>query len=474
MTITAYRPPEGVLDETDAGPQVARDRYPRILREVAAGDLAERRDRVQEAMAHAGACFRTEDGRDPFRVDPVPRLLAAEEWWHLERGLAQRASALDAFITDVYSERRIVAEGVVPEAVISTSRLYDERLRGLAVPGDAYLFVYGPDLVREPSGEFLLLEDNVRTPSGIAYLLAIREVLTGELGALLEQAAALDDELGPLARALRLAAPDGVDDPAVAVLTDGRGSPAFYEHCEIARRLGAPIVTLDEIEARDGELLHRGGDAAGRRIDVLYRRTDDAAFSDPEGGLTAVGSALREPVEAGRLGVANAFGAGIGDDKLTHAYVDRMIRFYLGEEPLLRSVRTFDLVDESERAEALERLEDLVVKERHRAGGIGVFVEPGEDAPDLDALRARIRNEPDTVIVQERVEISTHPTVADDGRLEPRRCDLRPFLFRAEDGWDAFPGGLTRFAGGPDLLVVNSTQGGGGKDTWVVTAEAPR
>jgi uncharacterized circularly permuted ATP-grasp superfamily protein len=464
-----YAPPEGAVDEAGIAPPAVQRRYEELLEAIAARGLTEVRESLQERMGREGACFKNAHGRKPFRVDPVPRLMAAGDWDALERGLAQRASALDAFIRDAYSQQRIVTEGVMPERVIAGSDLFDERLRGIRVPRGAYVFVYGPDIVRDDEGRLLVLEDNLRTPSGISYLLAIRDALTEELGRELEGVRPLDGELGALAAALRIAAPDGADDPSVAVLTDGSDSPAFYEHCEAARRLGAPLVTLDDLEV-ERDVVFRRTEGGGRdRVDVIYRRTDEAGFSAPDGGLTAVAEKLGGAVEAGTVGVANAFGAGIGDDKLTHAYSEHIIRFYLGEEPLLRSVRTLDLEDGDQRAEALERAGDLVFKVRQRAGGRGVVVDPTDDehGPGLERIREAVAEAPENYVAQERVGLSTVPTVGADA-FEPRRADLRPFMLRAEAGWEGIPGGLTRFAPTADSLVVNSTQGGGGKDTWVL------
>jgi uncharacterized circularly permuted ATP-grasp superfamily protein len=465
-----YQPPAGAIDESAVAPPRVKRRYETLLEAITARGGAAMRDRVQAAMGREGVCFRNEHGRKPFRVDPVPRLIAAEDWRRLERALGQRASALDAFIRDAYADQRIVAEGVIPERVLFGSDLFDGSLRGIEVPAGAYVFVYGPDLVRDEKGELFVLEDNLRTPSGISYLLAIRDALGAELSEELEGVRPLDGELRALAEALRIAAPDGAAEPQVAVLTDGPKSPAFYEHCEAARRLAVPLVTLDDLEVAGEELIGLDDGGGRYRIDVIYRRTDEAGFTKPGGGLTDVGEKLRVPIEAGTLGVANAFGAGVGDDKLTHAYVEDMIRHYLGEEPLLRSIRTLDLGDERQRAEALDRADELVFKVRHRAGGRGVVVEPEdeESGPGLDRVRAAVAERPEDYIAQERVSLATHPTVGDKG-FEPRRVDLRPFLLRTGDGWQGIPGGLTRFAPTSDSLVVNSTQGGGGKDSWVLT-----
>jgi uncharacterized circularly permuted ATP-grasp superfamily protein len=459
-----YQPPGDAVDETEIAPPPVRGRYEELLEAITLRGLTAVRDRLQERMGREGVCFRNVHGRKPFHVDPVPRLIASAEWSELERGLAQRADALEAFIRDVYSEQRIIAERVV-----TGSDLFDDRLRGIDVPRAAYVFVYGPDVVRNEDGKLRVLEDNLRTPSGISYLLALRDALGEELGEELAGTVPLDGRLDALAAALLIAAPEGVGEPSVAVLTDGSESPAFYEHCEAARRLDVPLVTLDDLKLTGDVVFRRDEDGRRRRIDVIYRRTDEAGFSAPDGGFTPVGRLLGPAVKAGNLGVANAFGAGIGDDKLTHAYAETLIRFYLGEEPLLRSVRTLDLGDEAQRAEALERMEELVFKVRSRAGGLGVVVEPGDEeaGPGLEQIRDAVAERPEDYVAQERVSLSTLPTVG-DGEFEPRRVDLRPFLLRTKEGWDGIPGGLTRFAPTADSLVVNSTQGGGGKDTWVL------
>jgi uncharacterized circularly permuted ATP-grasp superfamily protein len=253
------------------------------------------------------------------------------------------------------------------------------------------------------------------------------------------------------------------------VITDGTESPAFYEHCELARRLGVRLVDLSDLEVEGERLVARDDDGRKRRIDVLYRRTDEAAFTGEDGELTPIARTLQTPIEAGTLAVANAFGAGVGDDKLVHAYADTLIRFYLDEEPILRSVRTLDLGRPEHREEALERLAELVVKARHRAGGVGVVIEPEDHPEGEEYVREAVAHRGEELIAQERVPLSTLPTIARrHDRIEPRRVDLRPFIIRAHDGWTAIPGGLTRFAARPDSLVVNSTQGGGGKDTWLL------
>ena len=463
QTQPEYNPPEDALDETALSADM-RDRYSLLLDHIERRGPDQFRERMQARTNEQGVCFQGANGRKPFLVDPVPRLIDVEEWAWLEAALAQRAEALEAFIQDAYGEQRMVAMGALPERAISSSQLFDPRLRG--VPVDRYLYVYGPDVVRDSDGTLLVLEDNVRTPSGFAYLLAIRAAITEVFPGPLDDVRELDDSLAVLRSALHRASPSDEEDPCAVLLTDGPKSPAFYEHCELARRLGIDAATLDDVEIAGDELVRRGDDGSRRRVDVVYRRTDEARFSERDGRLTCLGEKLGPAVGSGKLGLLNAFGTGVADDKLTHAYGEELVRLYLGQEPLIRSVRTLDPGDDEQREEMLERVDELVVKERNRAGGEGVIIEPAEEI-GVEDMRRAIEDRDGALIAQERVSISTHPTVCGE-EFEPRRVDLRPFLVRTENGWEALPGGLTRFASSTDTLVVNTTQGGGGKDTWVI------
>jgi carboxylate-amine ligase len=325
--------------------------------------------------------------------------------------------------------------------------------------------VAGLDLVRDRDGELRVLEDNLRMPSGACYALGVREVVAAELeGAVRPRE--FSNYLESLGEAIRGAAPEGRDEPFAVVLSDGPENGAWYEHERIGRALGLPIVTPDQLEQSRGRLFARIA-RERHQVDVLYRRLDADQLTEEDGSLTKLGELLVPALRSGRLRCANAFGTGLADDKLAHAYVERMVDFYLGEEPLLRSVPSYDLSDEEARAEALERLDELVIKPRGGFGGHGVTIMPRASEPERKRAVAVVRRRPEHFIAQEPVAISTHPTIRGDS-LRPRRIDLRPFVISGGGGEVAMAGGLTRFAQGAGQMVVNSSQGGGCKDTWVV------
>jgi uncharacterized circularly permuted ATP-grasp superfamily protein len=453
----------GYWDEALTESGEPRPHYEAVLDALAADDLAARRGALLDDVASRGAVFGGDGGITPFLVDPVPRLLTAQEWALLERGIVQRVRALNAFIADVYGPRAIIAEGIVPERVVDGADHYEPALAGVEPRHGAWATVAGLDLVRGADGRFAVLEDNLRTPSGLAYALVAREAvapgLPGDPREIAGPAVAL------LGDALRAAAPESVTDPLVVLLTDGEGNSAHWEHVTLGRRLGVPLVTLHDLEHRAGAL-HARLPEGSRRVDVVYRRTDEDRVTDERGALTAVADALLEPWRAGHIGVANAFGTGVADDKLAHAYVEAAIRFYLDEEPVLPSVATYDLSDADARAAALERLGELVVKPRSGYGGEGVVIGPLVGAEEVRRTREAVLAAPARFIAQETVALSRHPTVVGQG-LEPRHVDLRPFAFSGS-GNAVLPGGLTRVAFGAGEMVVNSSRNGGGKDTWVM------
>lgn len=420
---------------------------------------------LAEGLSERDVTFRLEGEDDPFRLDPVPRLIQLEEWAPLAAGLAQRVRALDRFVADVYGEREIVAAGVVPARAVDSCD-HHEPLAARLPETPVCVGVAGLDIVRDTDGRFLVLEDNVRTPSGFAYVFAAREALDRHLpGWLADGRVPFGPAIDMLARSLRAAAPEGVGDPSIVLLSDGRSSTAWYEHERLAQMLEIPLVGLGDLSLRGGRLAARTGN---RRVpvDVVYRRTDEDRLTDESGELTEVGAALFEPLSRGTLACVNAFGAGVADDKLIHAYVEDMVRFYLGEEPLLGSVRTYDPGIREHRDEIVERIEELVVKPRAGLGGHGVVVGPHAESGDLRDTARAVAERPEDYVAQEMVMLSTHPTVVDD-RLEPRHVDLRPYAFGGEDG-EVAPGGITRVALDRGALVVNSSQRGGAKDTWVM------
>jgi uncharacterized circularly permuted ATP-grasp superfamily protein len=448
------------FDEAHEAGGAVRGHYARLLDALDGADLLALRERAQEHVDGQGACF----GPDQFRIDPVPRLFTAPAWDRLAAGLEQRVRALNAYVADAYGERRIVAAGVVPEHVIEEAEGYEPELRGRLPAAAAPIAIAGLDIVCDEDGTLRVLEDNCRTPSGFCYAAATRRAV---LSALAPNGSGPRELYGPLRElirgALRAAAPAGTGDPHVVVLSAGPGTATAWEHEQIAELAGAQLVTTDDLHLHDGRLF-----AAERPVDVVYRRTDADTLRDDDGELTRVAQLLVEPWLDGRLGLVNAFGAGVADDKLAHAYVGDMIGFYLGEEPLLAAVPTLDLGRPETVAEVLDDLRAYVIKPRGGSGGRGVVVCAHARDSTLEEVRQALGREPGNYVAQRTVALSCHPTVSDEGRLEARHVDLRPFIFSGTGWTRAMPGGLTRVALEPGTLVVNSSQHGGGKDTWVL------
>jgi uncharacterized circularly permuted ATP-grasp superfamily protein len=462
-----YTPEPGAFDEAIEPDGTPRPAYAGLLEALAETDLNALAEDVHADICRHGIEFGGKGGPEPFRLDLVPRVITAGEWDVVERGLAQRVRALDRFVADAYGKQEIVEAGVLPGRVLESCDHFEPRLVGLPAP-PVRVAIAGLDLVRDPDGRFYVLEDNVRTPSGTAYALAARETLDRHLPAgLAEGRLPLDDLLDTLAETLRAAAPHGVDDPTVVVLSDGPKNSAWYEHERIAEALSIPLVTPSDLSVSGDRLIAR---VNGRRVpvDVVYRRTDEDRLEDERGKLTYVGAALFSPIRAGSVTCVNAFGTGVADDKLMHAYVEKMVRFYLAEEPLLGSVRTYDVGVPDVLGSVLDRIEQLVIKPRAGYGGVGVVVAPHAETEDVRKIAAELSQDPEAYVAQETIMLSRHPTAA-GGRLEPRHVDLRPFVLLTGDTARVIPGGLTRVALSRDALVVNSSQQGGGKDTWVLS-----
>ncbi len=462
MSVPAYSPEPDCRDEAYEADGEPRPLYRELLEELGRRDLAGLQERVDAKVADRGLTFGEER---PIPVDPVPRLIAAEEWERLEAGLLQRARALNSFLADAYGSQRIFDTGVVPRRLLETSEGYAPAMEGLLDSEVPPAMVAGLDLVRGADGKLRVLEDNLRMPSGACYSLAIREIVEPELGDAVRPQP-LGGYLEKLAEAIRAAAPGDREEPYAVVLSDGPENGAWYEHERVGRELGLPIVTPDQLESSRGRLFAR---IFRRRhqVDVVYRRLDTDQISEADGRPTALGELLLPALRSGRLRCVNAFGTGLADDKLAHAYAERMIEFYLGEDPLLRSVPSYDLSDEEDRREAMERLDELVIKPRGGFGGHGVTIMPRASEPERGRAIAVVRRRPERFIAQEPVAISSHPTIRGGG-LRPRRIDLRPFVISSAQGGTVMTGGLTRFARGAGEMVVNSSQGGGCKDTWVV------
>ena len=428
-----------------------RPHYAELL--GALGDPGELAAEACRRLAARGVSFGPDPG-DTAAFDPVPRLLTEAEWSDLEAGIGQRLRALEAFASDVYGEGRVFDAGVLSREEVESSPHYEPAMRGTAPT--RWIVIAGLDVVRAEDGRFCVIEDQLRMPSGLAYAVAWRETLR-DLLPVEPPLRDVSSVFGELALALQAAAPPGVDEPRVAILSEGPSAAAFWEHERLSRELCAALVTLDDLEHRDGRLV-AWVDGRPRAIDVVYLRTGEDRFTGEDGSPTAIGEALLGPSAAGRVAVANAPGSGVADDKLVHGRVDELIRLYLGEEPRLSSVPSRVVGPD-------DQLDGLVVKPRGEMGGEGVTIWHDADERARRRVLARIAAEPGGWIGQEVVQLSVHPTVV-DGRLEPRHVDLRPYALPSATGVRVLPACTSRVALERGSLVVNSAQGGGAKDTW--------
>jgi uncharacterized circularly permuted ATP-grasp superfamily protein len=404
-----------------------------------------------------------------FPFDLVPRIITAAEWRTLERGLTQRLTAVNLFLKDVYHEGKILAEGVVPRELVQSCRHYRREMRGVKVHRDIYVSVAGTDLVRLDDGRFVVLEDNLRVPSGVSYMLANREVTKRVLPGLADKY-----HVSPIAHygqallaTLRALAPPASADPTFVVLTPGVGNSAYFEHAFLAREMGIPLVEGRDLLVHDNVVYMRTTSGL-KRVDVIYRRVDDD-FLDPlafraDSHLGVAG--LLNAYRAGNVSLANAIGTGLADDKALYAYIPAIIKFYLSEEPILPNVETYLLGNPSDRRYVIERLDSLVVKAVGESGGYGMLIGPHSTLAEREAFRSKILAEPRNFIAQPTLSFSRAPCFI-DSRIEPRHVDLRPYVLFG-DRVSIVPGGLTRVALRKGSLVVNSSQGGGSKDTWVL------
>lgn len=440
------------------------------LTQMGPEDVASRAARLARAFMDQGVTFDLDGEERPFPLDVVPRVFTEGEWSKVAHGVAQRVRALELFLADVYGAARIISDGLIPHDVVTSSPGFVRAAYGYAPPNGVRIHVAGIDVVRDEDGEFRVLEDNLRSPSGVSYVLANRVAMARVLPELFwgQPIQMVTDYPARLISALRRAAPASAQDPTVVVLTPGVHNSAFYEHALLARLMGVHLV-----EGRD--LVCHGTDVFLRTtegempVHVIYRRIDDD-FLDPLQfrpqslvGCPGVLNAAR----AGRVTIANAVGNGVADDKLVYAYVPTMIRYYLGEDPILENVETMHLVNPTIRETALARRDQLVFKRVDGSGGKGLIIGPTATGAELDELVVQVESDPRHWIAQRVVALSTSPTWVDH-EMARRHVDLRPFAVNdGEDVW-VLPGGLTRVALQEGGLVVNSSQGGGSKDTWVV------
>jgi uncharacterized circularly permuted ATP-grasp superfamily protein len=445
------------------------------LSELEPDDLLRRERLRDDAFRREGITF-TVYGEDEglertFPMDLLPRVIPAGEWEHVELGLCQRVTALNRFLDDLYvGEQAVLKDGIVPQWLVKSSDGFRREAVGVAVPSGARCLVAGIDIVRDAEGVYRVLEDNLRSPSGISYVLENRASMRRVLpAAFTDHAVRSVDHYGPaLLDALRLVAPPASgDEPTVVVLTPGVFNAAYFEHVFLAREMGVELVEGRDLVV-DEHVVAMRTTRGLQRVDVVYRRIDDD-FLDPvvfrsDSSLGVPG--LMAAARAGNVTIANAVGNGVADDKAVYAYVPELIRYYLGEDPILPNVPTYLLWDVEQRQEVLGRLDQLVVKPVGESGGYGMCIGPAASDAELADIARRVEADPRGYIAQEVVALSRHPTLVGD-HVEGRHVDLRPFVLTADHS-EVIPGGLTRVALRAGSLVVNSSQGGGSKDTWVL------
>ena len=441
-------------------------------------EYEERQARADLALLSAGITFNVyseEEGTErifPFSL--FPRIVGADEWEVVEAGLKQRLQALNLFLLDIYGEQRVLKERVVPEDVVFSSPGYRPEMLGFEPPSGVYAHVAGCDLVRDQHGDFVVLEDNLRTPSGVSYVLENRAVMLRVVPDLFPRSGvrSVNDYPNQLLATLLSTSPSGIDHPATAVLlTPGIYNSAYFEHSFLSNQMGIPLVEGSDLVVGDDDFVYLRSTTGLERIDVIYRRIDDD-FLDPEvyrpDSLLGVPGLMRSYLR-GHVSLANAPGAGVADDKVVYRWVPDIIRFFLDEEPILDNVQTYSALVPSELDYIRQHARELVIKPANESGGYGVLIGPQASDEELESTLAQVRAEPRNWIAQPLLHFSSIPTLQQD-RLQPRRADLRPFILSGQDTW-VIPGGLTRVALRYGSFVVNSSQGGGSKDTWVLNRE---
>jgi uncharacterized circularly permuted ATP-grasp superfamily protein len=475
---TQYRPLEDTYDElfaSDGSPRAEFERTISVLGKTTFDQCAYNQALAEKALFNQGVTFSVySDERGSEKIFPfciLPRVISAPDWARLERGLEQRVHALGMFLDDIYSEQRILAEKRIPADLVLGAKHYHSILRGVRPPGGVRIHVAGIDLIRDPQGNLRVLEDNLRTPSGVSYVLENRLITKRVIPQVLDRARVQPVDHYPtrLAEALCSVSPIDPASSMAVVLTPGSYNSAYFEHSFLARMMGLELVEAPDLYVDGDEVFVR--DTRGpRRVHVIYRRTDET-FLDPEvfrpDSLLGVRGLIRA-YAAGKVALANAPGNGVADDKAVYPFVPEMIRFYLGSEPLLEQVETFLCLRDDHRTYVLENLQKLVVKAVDEAGGYGMLMGPQSSAAEREEFKRKIIAEPRRYIAQHRVELSTSPTwIAEKQCVEPRRIDLRPYIVTSRESTWVLPGGLTRVALVDGSYVVNSSQGGGSKDTWV-------
>ena len=456
------------------GPRLAARQAVKLLQELSSEDMAARRGAAELAIREMGISFTIySEGKNIDRAWPfdiIPRIIPAKEWQKVSHGLAQRSRALNCFIDDIYNRQRILADGLLPADIVLDSGNYKPQCAGVSPRFGTWAHICGTDLVRDRDGKFYVLEDNLRVPSGVSYMLENREITKRVLPELFENYSILpvDDYPSQLYSTLASLSPRALRRPCIAVLTPGIFNSAYFEHAYLAQGMGAELVEGSDLFVDTDDCVYMSTVDGPARVDVIYRRIDDD-FLDPDSfredstlGVPGIMRAWKK----GNVAIANAPGSGVADDKVVYAFVPEMIRYYLNEAPSLASVKTYLCMHQPDRDYVLANLDKLVVKPANESGGYGLMVGPHATRAKRAEFARLIEANPRNYIAQPTLSLSTAPTYIDD-TVEPRHLDLRPFILQGKDTW-VTPGGLTRVALVKGSLVVNSSQGGGSKDTWIV------
>ncbi len=438
-------------------------------------EIESRRQMAEATIQEMGVSFTvyTEEGNidRAWPFDIVPRTISAKQWRTTAAGLEQRLKALNLFINDLYHDQQVLKDGIIPAEIITESRNFRPECIGITPPLGVWAHICGTDLVRDGDGEFYVLEDNLRVPSGVSYMLENRAITKRVLPELFEKDDILpiDGYCASLFDMLASLSPRDVRKPVIVVLTPGIFNSAYFEHAFLAQQMGIELVEGSDLMVGDDDCVYMKTISGPERVDVIYRRIDDL-FLDPsvfnKDSVLGVPGLMRA-WQKGKVALANAPGAGVADDKVVYAYVPEIIRYYLNEEPIIKNVETFLCDDPEQRAYVLENLDKLVVKPANESGGYGMLVGPHSTKKEQAQFAKLIQDNPRNYIAQPTLALSTAPTLVDNGSLEPRHLDLRPFILQGRDTY-VTTGGLTRVAMKKGSLVVNSSQGGGSKDTWIV------
>lgn len=466
-------PPVQFDEYENASDEVAKQVVANLLDGLSPEDLRARQGAAAEHLRMLGITFNVYGHGDGVEkvwpMDILPRVIDASEWSTIESGLKQRIRALNLFLDDVYADQQIMADGVLPAELINSADSFREMCRGQRPPHGVWTHITGTDLIRHSDGTIYVLEDNLRCPSGVSYVLENREVMKRILPEVFSgvRVEPVEDYPELLLNTLIETAPDGVDNPTVAVLTPGVYNSAYFEHCFLAQQMGVELVCGDDLVVEDGVVKMQTTKGL-QQVDVIYRRIDDD-FLDPncfrKDSMLGV-PGLMQVYREGKVTLANAPGNGVADDKAVYAYVPQIIRYYLGEEPILANVPTYICADPEQRQYVLEHLDELVVKPTNESGGYGIVLGPESSREELEECAASIQEDPRNFIAQPMLCLSTVPTITETGH-SPRHVDLRPFILYGKE-IQVMPGGLTRVALREGSMVVNSSQGGGSKDTWVM------